>query len=111
MENFKVKVSYGDDDGQQAVKSAPKQDEKPASPAPADALEITAPLEGKFYLTKNTSETPIKVGDQINEGDLIGYIEAMKTFNAIKADKAGKVVEVKNAGEDVEEDDVLVLLG
>jgi pyruvate carboxylase subunit B len=110
-ENFKVKVSYGDDDGQQAAESAPKQEEKTAAPASADALEITAPLEGKFYLTKNTSETPIKVGDQINEGDLIGYIEAMKTFNAIKADKAGKVVEVKNAGEDVEEDDVLVLLG
>jgi pyruvate carboxylase subunit B len=110
-ENFKVKVSYGDDDGQQTAETAPKQEEKPAAPAPAGALEITAPLEGKFYLTKNTSETPIKVGDQINEGDLIGYIEAMKTFNAIKADKSGKVVEVKNAGEDVEEDDVLVLLG
>ncbi|MCF8361557.1 MAG: oxaloacetate decarboxylase [Prolixibacteraceae bacterium] len=110
-ENFKVKVSYGDDDSQQTADSAPKQEDKPAAPAPSDALEITAPLEGKFYLTKNTSETPVKVGDQINEGDLIGYIEAMKTFNAIKADKAGKVVEIKNAGEDVEEDDVLVLLG
>ncbi|MDA3816883.1 MAG: oxaloacetate decarboxylase [Prolixibacteraceae bacterium] len=110
-ENFKVKVSYGDEGSQQNTDSAPKQEEKPVAPASADALEITAPLEGKFYLTKNTSETPVKVGDQINEGDLIGYIEAMKTFNAIRADKAGKVVEVKNAGEDVEEDDVLVLLG
>lgn len=110
-ENFKVKVSYGDDEGQQSADAAPKQEEKPAALVSADALEITAPLEGKFYLTKNTSETPVKVGDQVNEGDLIGYIEAMKTFNAIKADKAGKIVEVKNAGEDVEEDDVLVLLG
>ncbi|MDA3881573.1 MAG: oxaloacetate decarboxylase [Prolixibacteraceae bacterium] len=110
-ENFKVTVSYGDDVSQPAAEAAPSTSEKPATDAPADAYEITAPLEGKFYLTKNTTETPIKVGDQIKEGDLIGYIEAMKTFNAIKADKAGKVVEVKNAGEDVEEDDVLVLLG
>jgi pyruvate carboxylase subunit B len=111
-ESFKVSVSYGDDAGQTAAEAAPTPASAPVAAAPADAVEITAPLEGKFYLTKNTSETPIKVGDQINEGDLIGYIEAMKTFNAIRADKGGKIVEiVKSVGEDVEEDDVLVLLG
>ena len=71
--------------------------------------EIVAPLEGKFYLTKESSETPLKVGDNVKEGDLIGYIEAMKTFNAIKADKAGKVAEIGyTSGSEVEEDDVLV---
>jgi biotin carboxyl carrier protein len=38
-------------------------------------------------------------------------VEAMKTFNAIKADKAGKVVQIlKATGEDVEEDDALVII-
>ncbi|HPR32246.1 MAG TPA: oxaloacetate decarboxylase [Prolixibacteraceae bacterium] len=112
-ENYRVTVSYGTSAGEA---SAPAQGMAPVAAAPAsvpvEAKEILAPLEGKFYLTKNSSETPVKVGDVIKEGDLIGYIEAMKTFNAIKADKAGKVIQIaKSSGEDVEEDDVLVLVG
>ena len=80
--------------------------------ASGNMQEVQSPLEGKFYLTKNTSETAIKVGDMIKEGDLIGYVEAMKTFNAIRSDKAGKVAQIlKSVGEDVEEDEVLVLIG
>ena len=76
-----------------------------------EGKEIGSPLEGKFYLTKDNSETAIKVGDTIKEGDLIGYVEAMKTFNAIKADKAGKIVNIaKSTGEEVEEDDVLLIV-
>lgn len=107
-ESYRVTVSYGD---------SVEEVEAPKATAPApvavsgDSEEILAPLEGKFYLTKSNDETAIKVGDTIKEGDLIGYIEAMKTYNAIKADKAGKVVEItKTSGEDVEEDDVLVVV-
>ena len=71
--------------------------------------EILAPLEGKFYLTKESSETPLKVGDSIKVGDLIGYVEAMKTFNAIRSDVSGVVVEIcSTAGSEIEEDDVMV---
>ncbi|MGF7139639.1 biotin/lipoyl-containing protein [Roseimarinus sediminis] len=113
-EIFKVTVSYDEASG--GTNREEKANEKSegtvqASTVSGDVKEITAPLEGKFYLTKSNTEKPVKPGDQINEGDLIGYIEAMKTFNAIKADKAGKVIEiVKSNGEDVEEDDVLVLV-
>lgn len=113
-ENFRVTVSYDEDS--EGTSTAEKVTEKAegtvkANSASGEVKEITAPLEGKFYLTKSNTEKPVKPGDQVNEGDLIGYIEAMKTFNAIKADKAGKVVEiVKSNGEDVEEDDVLVLV-
>lgn len=73
------------------------------------AREVLAPLEGKFYLTKESSEVPLKVGATVKEGDLIGYIEAMKTFNAIRSDVAGTVTEIRVAsGADVEEDDILV---
>jgi pyruvate carboxylase subunit B len=73
--------------------------------------DIIAPLEGKFMLTKDSSEKALKTGDVINKGDLIGYIESMKTYNAIKSDKAGKVIEICiNNGDTVDEDDVMVKL-
>lgn len=115
-ETYRVHVSYGDTPAQDAQVSAASQAVSSAAPivvAPTDGKmkEILAPLEGKFYLTKDSSESPIKVGDQIREGDLIGYIEAMKTFNAIKSDISGKVVEIIHAsGADVEEDDIIVKL-
>nr|MBD3621753.1 oxaloacetate decarboxylase [Sunxiuqinia sp.] len=110
-EQFRVSVAYGD--SQPAATSA-QPATAPAAPASAPvasgpAKEVVAPLEGKFYLTKESSEKPIKVGDVIQEGDLIGYVEAMKTFNAIKSDVSGRVVELPAAnGSEVEEDDVLV---
>jgi pyruvate carboxylase subunit B len=105
-ENFKVTVSYGEG----AAEAAPASSEAAAPVAAAGpAKEILAPLEGKFYLTKDSSETAIKVGDTIKEGDLIGYVEAMKTFNAIKSDVSGQVVEiVQQTASDIEEDDVLI---
>ena len=69
---------------------------------------MEAPLEGKFYLTKESSERPVKIGDVVNEGDTIAYIESMKVINAITADKSGKIVEiVAKHGEDIEEDDIM----
>ena len=109
-ELFKVTVSYGDDT-EVAEAATPAQPAPVAAATVGEGQEIVSPLEGKFYLTKDNSETAIKVGDTIKEGDLIGYVEAMKTFNAIKADKAGKIVNIaKSTGEEVEEDDVLLIV-
>lgn len=110
-ENFKVTVSYGDATETVAQPGVAEVEKSVPAAVTGEAKEILSPLEGKFYLTKNNNETPIKVGDQIKEGDLIGYIEAMKTFNAIRADKAGKVIAIAKANsEDVEEDEVLVIV-
>ena len=73
---------------------------------------VVAPLEGKFFLTKNTQETPIKVGDRVKKGDLLCYIEAMKTYNAIRSDVEGTVTAIcLNSGDSVSEDDVLMKIG
>ena len=48
--------------------------------------EIIAPLEGKFFLTKDPSEKALKAGDIVEAGDVVGYIESMKTYNAIVAE-------------------------
>ena len=111
-EKFKVSVSYEEGQAVSSAVDSVAASAVTAAPMPSTngaTKEIVAPLEGKFYLTKESSETPLKVGDQIKEGDLIGYVEAMKTFNAIKSDLSGKVVEILFAsGSEVEEDDVLV---
>jgi len=112
-EKFTVGVSYGD-----AVEAAPTTPSTavaaPAAAAPVAggaAAEVIAPLEGKFMLTKDNTETALKVGDTLKEGDLVCYIESMKTYNAIVAEKAGTVTAILKAnGDNVDEDDVLVQL-
>ncbi|MEQ9424031.1 MAG: biotin/lipoyl-containing protein [Cyclobacteriaceae bacterium] len=108
-ETYRVSISY---DGQPAESPSAEFD-KPA-PAPATngvMKELVAPLEGKAYFTKESSETPLKVGDQVKEGDVICYIEAMKVINAVKADQSGTVAEVCfSDGEEVLDDDVLFKL-
>jgi len=68
-------------------------------------------LEGKAFLTKDSLEKGIKLGDRIEEGDIVCYIEAMKVTNAVKSDKAGTIVEICfKDGDDIYDDDVLVRL-
>jgi pyruvate carboxylase subunit B len=51
------------------------------------------------------------VGDVIKKGDLLCYIESMKTYNAISSDSDGKVIEICfNNSDAVQEDDVLFKL-
>lgn len=106
-ERFKVSVEYGESNT--TVSSPQISAPVGVSALPGKVKEILAPLEGKFYLTKENSETPLKVGDSIKIGDLIGYVEAMKTFNAIRSDVSGVVVEIcSTPGSEIEEDDVMV---
>ncbi len=73
--------------------------------------EVRAPLEGTFYLTRAPGEQPLKVGDKVEKGQRIGYIESMKVYNALTADRSGTVVEiVARDGEEVEEDDLILKL-
>ena len=58
---------------------------------------------------KNAQETAKKVGDKVAKGDVICYVEAMKTYNAIRADFDGILTAVVvNSGDSVEEDDVIM---
>ena len=82
-----------------------------AAPSTGKVKEVPSPLEGKFFLTKEPGEVPLKVGDSVKKDDIIGYIESMKTYNAIATEVDGKVTEILFAnGESVEEDDILIKL-
>jgi acetyl-CoA carboxylase biotin carboxyl carrier protein len=61
---------------------------------------ITAPMIGTFYSAPAPGEAPfVQVGDEVEVGQVIGIIEAMKIMNEIISDKSGVVSEtlVENA--------------
>ena len=88
--------------------AAPPGAAAPAAAAPAAAGKadhtVTAPMVGTFY----SAATPgakafVDIGSEVNVGDTLCIIEAMKMMNQIESDKAGRVtaVLVKN-GDPVE---------
>jgi acetyl-CoA carboxylase biotin carboxyl carrier protein len=69
--------------------SAAAGGEPPARPS------VKAPLTGIFYASPAPGSAPyVAVGGEVAVGQVIGLIEAMKLFNEIKSDLAGRVVRV-----------------
>jgi acetyl-CoA carboxylase biotin carboxyl carrier protein len=65
-----------------------------AASAPARP-SVKAPLTGIFYGAPSPGATAyVSVGDHVSVGQIIGLIEAMKLFNEIKSDLAGRVAKV-----------------
>lgn len=80
------------------------------SPAPAHASGgpgvVTSPLAGKVVTVSVT------VGQQVNEGDQLIVLEAMKMNTFVNAPQAGKVAEILvQSGDGVEEGQGLIRLG
>jgi acetyl-CoA carboxylase biotin carboxyl carrier protein len=97
-----------------AAPAAGSAAEAPAAPAP-DARHpgaITSPMVGTAY-TSPEPGTPefVKPGDRVREGQTLLLIEAMKTFNEIRAPRAGMVSRILVQNEQpVEYGDVLLIL-
>jgi acetyl-CoA carboxylase biotin carboxyl carrier protein len=71
----------------------------PATPAaaaePAGAQYVTSPMVGTFYTSANPdSPAFVKVGDQVGPDTIVCIVEAMKVFNEIPAECAGKITAV-----------------
>ncbi len=88
----------------------------PAAEAPKEAaLEghaVKSPMVGTYYAAPSPTSAPfIKVGQNVNAGDVICIVEAMKMMNQIEADKSGKIgaILVEN-GEAVEFDQPLITI-
>ena len=65
------------------------------TPPPPVLNAVVAPLTGLFYGSPSPGAEPyVKVGSPVLVGQVIGLIEAMKLFNEIKSDRAGRVVRV-----------------
>jgi acetyl-CoA carboxylase biotin carboxyl carrier protein len=64
-------------------------------PAALARPSVKAPLTGIFYASPAPGSAPyVQTGGEIAVGQIIGLIEAMKLFNEIKSDLAGRVVRV-----------------
>ena len=64
-------------------------------PATTARPSVKAPLTGIFYGSPAPGSAPyVHVGGEIAVGQIVGLIEAMKLFNEIKSDLAGRVVRV-----------------
>ena len=56
---------------------------------------VTSPIVGTFYRKPSPDKDPfIKIGDLVEEGDILCIIEAMKMMNEIKSEYSGKVVSI-----------------
>ncbi|HEX8025791.1 MAG TPA: biotin/lipoyl-containing protein [Candidatus Limnocylindrales bacterium] len=67
----------------------------PAEAAPPARPSVKAPLTGIWYSAPAPGSAPfVSAGGEVNTGQVIGLIEAMKLFNEIKSDLAGRVVKV-----------------
>jgi acetyl-CoA carboxylase biotin carboxyl carrier protein len=56
---------------------------------------VSAPMIGTFYSAPSPGEAPfVHVGDDVEVGQVVGIIEAMKIMNEIISDRAGVVTEV-----------------
>ncbi len=65
---------------------------------------VKSPMVGVVYLSSDpTADTYVHVGDMVEAGDTVCLIEAMKTFNPVKAHKGGRVTKILvEAGDPVE---------
>lgn len=69
--------------------------EQPVAPIIPRAVEIKSPMVGTFYMAPSPDAPPfVKVGDNIEIGQVVCIIEAMKLMNEIKCEVKGKIVSV-----------------
>ena len=96
---------------------------KPVLGKPAEATEKAGGTEvaDKASVNKNAAikaplpgvitDIKVQVGDEVQVGDTVVVLEAMKMANALEAEKAGKVTAIcVKVGETVMEDDALVYI-
>ena len=96
------------------VAAVPVAQEEPAA-APAaedDPGAVTSPLVGVVYVAPEPGGRPFVVaGDEINEGDTLFIVEAMKTMNPVRAPRGGRVTRIlAENGARVEYGEVLLIL-
>lgn len=73
------------------VESAPTAEKSAA----IDPNAVKSPMVGTAYIRPSPDKDAfVNVGDKVKEGETVMLIEAMKTFNPIKAPKSGTVKDI-----------------
>lgn len=84
----------------------------PTVAAKDNLIEIRSPIVGTFYRAASQDKPPyVKPGDIIEVGAVVCIVEAMKLFNEIESEVAGKVVKIMvEDASPVEYDQLLFLI-
>ena len=89
----------------------PPSDDEDPNPAP-DTEAVISPMVGTYYAAANPDSEPyVGIGSEVNAGDTLCVIEAMKIFNQVEAETSGIVRRIlKNSGDPVEYGETLFLI-
>ena len=78
-------------DSSQKIISTYKEEENPND----KLITVKSPIIGTFYRRPAPDKEPfVEIGRDINEGDVLCVIEAMKLFNEIESEVSGKIVKI-----------------
>ena len=78
-----------------ATTAAPANTTYSSSNDDSKYITVKSPMIGTFYRTPGPDKDAfVNVGDNIQKGDKVCIIEAMKTFNEIESEISGKIVKV-----------------
>jgi len=81
--------------GTEAEKAQPESETEAAEEKSKVENTITSPIVGTFYRSPSPEEPPyVEVGDQVEKGDTVCIVEAMKVMNEVKAETGGEVTEI-----------------
>lgn len=91
---------------------ANKAEAAPKAGTASNLIEIKSPMVGTFYRSSAPDKPAfVSVGDSVQKGSVVCIIEAMKLFNEIESEFAGKIVKVMvEDASPVEYDQVLFLV-
>ena len=119
---LKIKLKRAPEPGREIIVEGPSVAAKPAAPAekgevPNEAVEkklveIKAPLVGTFYRAPSPETEPfVEIGQEMEVGQVVCIIEAMKLMNEIKSEVKGKVIDILAENADpVEYGQILLLV-
>jgi len=93
-----------------AVAAAPPAEAPPVvADTPKRGTTVEAPMVGTYYSSANPGAKPfVEIGSNVNPGDTLCIIEAMKMMNQIEAEVGGRITSILvSNGEPVEFGQVL----
>lgn len=98
--------------GPAPVQPAVKADDFAIDDYSNNAGSVKSPIVGVVYLSPDpTKPDYVSVGDTVKEGDIVCLIEAMKTFNPVKAHRSGTVTRILvESGDPVEYGESLLII-
>ena len=101
-DGLKIRLKKNGGEIQQVIRSAAQQIGINNIPAAESAktesqnlIEIKSPMVGTFYRAPSPDSAPfVDIGSDIQPGQVVGIIEAMKLMNEIKSEVKGRIKEI-----------------